>query len=83
MVTAIYPGTFDPVHNGHVDVAGRASKLFDKLIIGICNGFQILSNLGLVPATDLKFGERQAALMHNRTARFECHWIHLKNNSNK
>ena len=35
MVTAIYPGTFDPVHNGHVDVAGRASKLFDKLIIGI------------------------------------------------
>ena len=35
MVTAIYPGTFDPVHNGHVDVAGRASKLFDKLIFGI------------------------------------------------
>ena len=35
MVTAIYPGTFDPVHNGHVDVAGRASKLFDKLIIGV------------------------------------------------
>ena len=35
MVTAIYPGTFDPVHNGHVDVAGRASKLLDKLIIGI------------------------------------------------
>ena len=35
MVTAIYPGTFDPVHNGHVDVTGRASKLFDKLIIGI------------------------------------------------
>ena len=38
MVTAIYPGTFDPVHNGHVDVAGRASKLFDKLIIGIYDG---------------------------------------------
>ena len=35
MVTAIYPGTFDPVHNRHLDVAGRASKLFDKLIIGI------------------------------------------------
>ncbi len=35
MVTAIYPGTFDAVHNGHGDVAGRASKLFDKLIIGI------------------------------------------------
>ncbi len=37
MVTAIYPGTFDPVHNGHVDVAERASKLFDKLVIGIYN----------------------------------------------
>jgi len=37
LVTAIYPGTFDPVHNGHVDVAERASKLFDKLVIGIYN----------------------------------------------
>ena len=27
----IYPGTFDPIHNGHIDIATRASKLFDKL----------------------------------------------------
>ena len=34
MVRAIYPGTFDPVHNGHVDIATRASMLFDELIVG-------------------------------------------------
>ena len=27
----IYPGTFDPIHNGHIDIADRASKLFDEL----------------------------------------------------
>jgi len=33
MRTAIYPGTFDPVTNGHVDVAERAANLFDKVIV--------------------------------------------------
>jgi len=33
MRKAIYPGTFDPVTNGHVDVAKRAAKLFDKVTI--------------------------------------------------
>ena len=35
MAKAIYPGSFDPVHNGHVDVATRASRLFDELVVGI------------------------------------------------
>jgi pantetheine-phosphate adenylyltransferase len=35
MVKAVYAGSFDPVHNGHVDIATRASKLFDELIIGV------------------------------------------------
>ena len=33
--TAIYPGTFDPITNGHLDVARRASKMFDKIILAI------------------------------------------------
>lgn len=35
MITALYPGSFDPITNGHIDIAIRASKLFDKIIIGI------------------------------------------------
>ncbi len=35
MATAVYPGSFDPVHNGHIDIATRASKIFDRLIIAI------------------------------------------------
>lgn len=35
MSIAIYPGSFDPITNGHVDLTHRASKLFDKVVIGI------------------------------------------------
>jgi pantetheine-phosphate adenylyltransferase len=32
---ALYPGSFDPITNGHLDIAVRASRLFEKLIIGV------------------------------------------------
>ncbi len=35
MIRALYAGTFDPIHNGHVDIAARAAALFDELVIGI------------------------------------------------
>ena len=35
MAKAIYPGSFDPVHNGHLDIAIRASKLFEKVIVAV------------------------------------------------
>lgn len=35
MITAIYPGTFDPLHNGHVHIARRSLALFDRLILGV------------------------------------------------
>lgn len=34
-ITALYPGTFDPITNGHLDIIKRASKLFDKVIVTI------------------------------------------------
>jgi pantetheine-phosphate adenylyltransferase len=37
MVTAIYPGTYDPVTNGHIDVIKRAAAIFDRVVIGVVN----------------------------------------------
>ena len=35
MTRAIYPATFDPITNGHVDIAERAAQIFDELIVGV------------------------------------------------
>ena len=35
MARALYPGTFDPIHNGHIDIAVRASVLFDEVVMAI------------------------------------------------
>ena len=32
---ALYPGTFDPVHNGHIDIMKRAAAIFDELVVGV------------------------------------------------
>ena len=34
---AIYPGTFDPITYGHIDVIKKALKLFDKIVVGVSN----------------------------------------------
>ncbi len=31
----LYPGTFDPIHNGHIDIIGRAARLVDHLVVGV------------------------------------------------
>lgn len=50
----------------------------DRLVVGICNGFQILVNLGLLPAIDKKYGERQVALLPNISTRYTTGWPDLK-----
>jgi phosphoribosylformylglycinamidine synthase len=50
------------------------------LILGICNGFQLLVKLGLLPALDNKYLERQVSLTHNASARFEDRWCRLRVN---
>ena len=35
MIRAVFPGTFDPIHLGHIDIASRASQLFDEIIVAV------------------------------------------------
>ena len=37
MVRAIYPGSFDPVTNGHIDIIKRSAQVADSLIVGVLN----------------------------------------------
>ncbi|MEN6615400.1 MAG: phosphoribosylformylglycinamidine synthase subunit PurQ [Syntrophorhabdus sp.] len=51
-----------------------------KLIIGICNGFQLLVKTGLLPGTGRKYGQQTATLTSNDSGRFEDRWVYLKRN---
>jgi pantetheine-phosphate adenylyltransferase len=35
MIRAVFPGTFDPIHYGHIDIAHRASRIFDELVVAV------------------------------------------------
>lgn len=47
-VAALYPGTFDPITNGHVDLAQRAARIFDRVIVAVA------ANKGKAPLFDLE-----------------------------
>jgi pantetheine-phosphate adenylyltransferase len=54
---AIFPGSFDPMTNAHLDVARRAASLFDRLIIGVLNNtkktpvFEVAERVALIQAS--------------------------------
>lgn len=52
MTVAIFPGTFDPITNGHVDVATRAAGLFERVIIAIYDGGERASKRPLFSADE-------------------------------
>ncbi len=52
-----------------------------KLVLGICNGFQTLVNLGLLPGFDGQYKERSVALTHNDSGNFVDTWVNLKANA--
>ncbi|MCC6720507.1 MAG: pantetheine-phosphate adenylyltransferase [Acetobacteraceae bacterium] len=44
----LYPGTFDPIHNGHLDIIARGARLVDRLVVGVA------INIGKSPLLDLE-----------------------------
>jgi phosphoribosylformylglycinamidine synthase I len=52
----------------------------NKLIIGICNGFQAMVKMGLLPAFDRDYMTQEVTLTFNDSGRFEDRWVHLKAN---
>jgi len=50
----------------------------DTLMLGICNGFQVMANLGIVPGLDGAVGNPQVALEHNVSSRYVCRWVDLE-----
>ena len=51
------------------------------LVLGICNGFQTLVNLGLLPALEKQYTERTASITWNDCGNFRDQWVHLSGNS--
>jgi phosphoribosylformylglycinamidine synthase len=49
-----------------------------KLVMGVCNGFQILTKLGLLPGLDGEFFTQKVALMHNDCGTFQNFWVTLR-----
>ena len=71
----------------HAPVAGTLEKLFDqfvrfiaagKLILGVCNGFQLLVKLGMLPGFDGHYDRQGVTLTFNDSGRFEDRWVHLR-----
>ncbi len=53
----------------------------DTLTIGICNGCQVLVNLGLAPAFGGAYGERTVTATYNMSDRYQCRWVNIKANA--
>ncbi len=71
----------------HAAVAGGEEKLFaqftrfiaaGKLILGVCNGFQLLVKLGMLPGFDGQYNRQTVTLTFNDSGRFEDRWVHLR-----
>ncbi len=59
MIRALFPGKFDPIHNGQIDIACRAARLFDEVVLAVCDAgsrkplFTIAERVELVRQTFL------------------------------
>jgi len=88
---AVFPGGFsygDYTGAGKIWANKIKNRLGDEmkafvenkqhLVLGICNGFQTMTLLGLLPAIDWEYGTPTVALIHNDSARYSCRWVDIK-----
>ncbi len=89
-----FPGGFsfgDDIASGKVlanmikyNLGGQVREFMNegKLIIGICNGFQAMVKMGLLPAFDGDYSMQDVTLTFNDSGRFEDRWVHVATNKN-
>jgi len=74
----------------HVRIRGTEERLYDsllrfiadgKLILGVCNGFQLMVKLGLLPGFDGDYATQTVTLTFNDSGKFEDRWVYLKPNT--
>jgi len=63
MTKVVFPGSFDPIHYGHIDIATRAAKLFDEVVIAVYD--RPLKSLLLDPATRIALAQEALAHLEN------------------
>ena len=91
----MFPGGFsygDDTGSGNAFANKMRNNLWDdlidfikaeKLILGVCNGFQIMTHLGLFSLPIGDYGQRIHSMESNTSHRYECRWVNIKhNNSN-
>jgi len=75
----------------YAKISGKSERLYDqllrfiqagKLILGVCNGFQLMVKLGLIPNLDSHDGHQEVTLTFNDSGRFEDRWVYLRINQN-
>ncbi len=88
------PGGFsfgDDIASGKVlanmieyNLGGQLQEFIEagKLVIGICNGFQVMVKMGLLPAFDGDYSMQDVTLTFNDSGRFEDRWVHLESGKN-
>ena len=75
MKKAIYPGSFDPVTKGHLDVIERSSRLVDELVVGVLNNsaknalFSVLERVTMLKELTAHFPNVTVDAFDQRTAR--------------
>ncbi len=91
----MFPGGFsygDDIGSGYAFANRLRNNLWQQLlsfiadgkpILGVCNGFQIMTSLGLFTLPDSELGEPRNALLANTHDRYECRWVRLKRHGSR